>query len=162
GWRGIDCVVVEQGDGVLDHPKVGFLAVRTMEFCRRWGIVDRVRTCGFPDDYKLDVVYCTSMTGWEIEREPYPSQGELKAPPESPEKKQRCPQLWFDPVLAKAAQEYESVSLNYHWRLDGFTQSETGVVAHVTDLARGEPVTIMAPYMIACDGGTSAIREALG
>ena len=23
-----------------------------MEFCRRWGVVDRVRRCGFPEDYE--------------------------------------------------------------------------------------------------------------
>jgi 2-polyprenyl-6-methoxyphenol hydroxylase-like FAD-dependent oxidoreductase len=162
GWRGIDCVLLEQGDGALDHPKVGFIAVRTMEFCRRWGIVDRVRACGFPDDFKLDVVYCTSMTGHLLEREPYPSQGELEPPRESPEKKQRCPQLWFDPILAKAAGELDSVRLRYQCRLESFEQGADHVTAQALDLKTGAPLTIRAQYLVGCDGMTGAIRGRLG
>ena len=162
GWRGIDCVLLEQGDGVLDHPKVGFIAVRTMEFCRRWGIVERIRACGFPDDFKLDVVYCTSMTGHLLEREPYPSQGELAPPPESPEKKQRCPQLWFDPILARVAGELDSVKLRYQCRLDSFEQGAGHVTAQAVDLGTGAPLTIRAQYLVGCDGMTSAIRRQLG
>ncbi len=162
GWRGIDCMVLEQGDGVLDHPKVGFIAVRTMEFCRRWGIVDRVRACGFPDDFKLDVVYCTSMTGHLLEREPYPSQAELEPPTESPEKKQRCPQLWFDPILAKAAGEFDSVELRYHCRLEGFEQDADGVTAQAKDLKTGDALEIRARYLVGCDGMTGSIRRELG
>lgn len=56
GWRGQDVVVVEEGSGRIDHPRTGVISVRTMEFCRRWGIADEVRNCGFPDDYALDNV----------------------------------------------------------------------------------------------------------
>ncbi len=35
GWRGIDCVLVEQGDGEVDHPKTNGVNTRTMEYCRR-------------------------------------------------------------------------------------------------------------------------------
>ena len=38
GWRGHACVLIEQGDGVVRQAKMDGVGVRTMEFCRRWGI----------------------------------------------------------------------------------------------------------------------------
>ena len=35
--------------------------IRTMEFCRRWGIAEAVRNCPFPADHSLDVVFVTSL-----------------------------------------------------------------------------------------------------
>lgn len=40
GWRGASCELVEQSDGVITTPKMKEVNVRTMEFCRRWGIAD--------------------------------------------------------------------------------------------------------------------------
>ena len=36
GWRGIECVLVEQTDGRINTPKMNEVNLRTMEFCRRW------------------------------------------------------------------------------------------------------------------------------
>ncbi len=33
GWRGIDCLLVEQGDGTIYHPRANTVNSRTMEFC---------------------------------------------------------------------------------------------------------------------------------
>ena len=81
------------------HPRTGLVSTRTMEFCRRWGIAAEVRACGFPEDFPLNIVFCTSLNGHTLERADYPSMRELPTPPQSPEKKQRCPQSWFDPIL---------------------------------------------------------------
>ena len=40
GWRGVPCVLIEKTDGAVVQPKMDLVGVRTMEFCRRWGIVD--------------------------------------------------------------------------------------------------------------------------
>jgi 2-polyprenyl-6-methoxyphenol hydroxylase-like FAD-dependent oxidoreductase len=63
GWRGIECVLVEQTDGRISTPKMQEVNVRTMEFCRRWGVADRVMNCAFPDDHPMDVVFVTSLGG---------------------------------------------------------------------------------------------------
>src|SRR6266511_1442109 len=42
GWRGVSCTLIEQGDGVIGTPKMNEVNIRTMEFCRRWGIADAV------------------------------------------------------------------------------------------------------------------------
>lgn len=48
GWRGIACSLIEQGDGTIITPKMNEVNVRSMEFCRRWGIADDVHRCPFP------------------------------------------------------------------------------------------------------------------
>ena len=48
---------------------------RSMEFCRRWGIAGQVHDCPFPDDWPLDVVFVTSLAGYEL--------GRLRRPPRS-------------------------------------------------------------------------------
>src|SRR5712672_1500499 len=73
GWRGIACTLVEQTDGTISTPKMNEVNVRTMEFCRRWGIAEAVHACPFPPDYPLDVAFVTSLAGYELGRLPRPS-----------------------------------------------------------------------------------------
>ena len=47
--------------------------IRTLEFCRRWGIAEQVRNWGFPRDFPFDNVFVTSLVGHEIGRIPMPS-----------------------------------------------------------------------------------------
>ncbi len=160
--RGIDCILVERTDGVVRLSKMGLVSVRTMEFCRRWGIADRVRACGFPPDYPINQVFCTSLGGHLIKMLPYPSMRNEPIPPESPERRQRCPQLWFDPLLAKAVREHEPrVTLRYECELEGLKEDAQGVSAIARDLRDGHPIEIRARYAIACDGAGSGIRRAM-
>jgi len=163
GWRGQDVVVVEEGSGRIDHPRTGVISVRTMEFCRRWGIADEVRNCGFPDDYALDNVFCTSLTGYELARAPFPAMRDAVAPPQSPEGRQRCPQMWFDPILSRAASRLPSVRLLYRTRLHDIRHASGGeIIADCRDVRTGESFSVRARYAVACDGAVSTIREQLG
>jgi 2-polyprenyl-6-methoxyphenol hydroxylase-like FAD-dependent oxidoreductase len=38
-WRGVRSLLIERTDGAIVQPKMDLVGVRTMEFCRRWGIV---------------------------------------------------------------------------------------------------------------------------
>ena len=68
GWRGVECTVVEQGDGSIAHPRATAENARTMELFRRWGIAERVKEAGTPPDFPHTVLYLTSLTGYEIAR----------------------------------------------------------------------------------------------
>ncbi len=163
GQRGQDVVVLESGDGTVDHPRAGGLSIRTMEFCRRWGLIDEVRGCGFPQDYPLDIVFSTGFDGYELVREAYPSLGEMPTPDESPERRQRCPQMWFDPIMARAVQRQPSVSLRYHTRVEEIVENTAdGVVARCKDLRADESFLIRARFAVACDGAASQVRTSLG
>jgi 2-polyprenyl-6-methoxyphenol hydroxylase-like FAD-dependent oxidoreductase len=162
GWRGVTATLVEQGDGSIHHPKMGIMNVRTMEFCRRWGIVEKVHNGGFPPDYQLSMTFCTSLFGNLLAREEFQCMRDTLPPDESPERRQRGSQLWFDPLLASCVRTYPTIDLKYGLRLDRFEQDATSVKATCIRTATGEPVDIEADYLVACDGAGSQVRKALG
>src|SRR5205085_11856610 len=100
--RRIDFTVIEKTDGTITQPRMDLVGVRTMEFCRFWGIADRVRQSPYPRDYRQDYIWVSSVTGFEFGREPFPTLNDEPCPPQSPEKRERCPQDMFDPILAAA------------------------------------------------------------
>jgi len=162
GWRGISCLIVDQGTGDIAHPRTGLVSSRTMEFCRRWGLAPAVRACGFPADFPLNIVFCTSLAGHTLGRADYPSMRDLPTPPETPEKKQRCPQSWFDPILRGAVERQPTATLRHGIRLDSFRQDAKGVAGELTELTGGARHTVRASYMVGCDGASSQVRESLG
>lgn len=162
GNRGIDCVVVDRGDGTIEHPRTGLVAIRTMEAFRQWGIAANVRACGFPEDYDLSMVFCTSLNGLVLDREAYPSMRDAPNPPETPEKKQRCPQLWLQPIMARAAMAHPNVTMLYSHEYIDYSENGEGITATVRNLENGETRVIATPYLLACDGATSLAREQAG
>ncbi len=162
GWRGRRCVVVEQSDGSIYQPRMDFVGVRTMEFCRRWGLVDAVEHSPYPRDYPQDNMYLTSLDGYELGRERFPSMQDEVLPPQSPQHRERCPQNMFDPILRQYCESLPSVTLRYRTRLLGFTQDAAGVTAELEDAETGKRETLRALYLAAADGAASKVREALG
>lgn len=165
GWRGVRCVVVEQTDGVIQQPKMDGVNVRTMEFCRRWGIVDEMKASGFPGDYPQDMVYLTSIAGYELGRESFatPSGGpEERRSGHSPEARVRCPQTSFDPILQKLARSFDTVTLLHEHRFLGVEEEQDQVRARIVDLKTGRESEIVARYLVACDGGGSYLRKRIG
>ncbi len=162
GWRGVPCILVEQGDGTIVDAKMFMTSIRTVEFCRRWGIADQVRDWGFPRDFPFDNIFVTALNGHEIGRIPMPSIAETKPLDGSPEQFAHCPQFVFDPILARAAGAFPSVTLRYRHRLTAFREDGDAVVADVHDDDTGERSQVRARFMVACDGFSSSVRKALG
>jgi 2-polyprenyl-6-methoxyphenol hydroxylase-like FAD-dependent oxidoreductase len=162
GWRGISCLLIEQSDGSIYQPRMDLVGVRTMEFCRRWGLVPAVEASPYPRDYAQDNVYVTSLTGHELGRERFPGIGQAPPPPQSPQRRERCPQNMFDPILRAFAASQPSVNLRYRTRLLSFTQSADRVTAVVENAATGAREEIAARYIVGCDGARSTVRETLG
>ena len=161
GWRGVGCELIEQGDGAIVTPKMNEVNVRTMEFCRRWGIAEKVLNCPFPADYPFDVAFVTSLGGHEIGRMRRPARARQKPERHSPMRLQACSQMWFDPILRSFAQSAPSVRLRHRTRLEAFEDTGTGVMADIVDLESGRRERIAADYLVGCDGATSMIRSAL-
>lgn len=162
GWRGIKNTLIDQGDGTLEHPRTGLVAVRTMEMFRRWGFAENIRHCGFPDDYELSMVFCTSLNGFMLDKEFYPSMQDTPTPKETPEKKQRCPQLWMQPMLTEKAQSQPNSSVVFRRRLESFEQSGDGVTSKVMDLDTKQELIFKSQFLIGADGATSNVRKQLG
>jgi 2-polyprenyl-6-methoxyphenol hydroxylase-like FAD-dependent oxidoreductase len=162
GWRGHTCLLVDEGEGVVGQPKMDLVGLRTMEFCRRWGIVADVEATPYDRDYPQDNVYLTALNGYELGRQPMPSMRDNPYPPESPQRRERCPQNMFDPVLQKFAGSQAGVDLRYRQRFLSFRQDGSGVTARLQDVVTGREYSLRSRYLVGCDGGRSAVREQLG
>ena len=78
------------------------LGIRTMEFCRRWGIVDWVESAGYNRDHPQDYAWVSALSGGhEFGRERFPPPKDEPTPPQSPQHRERQPQNFFDPVMAR-------------------------------------------------------------
>jgi 2-polyprenyl-6-methoxyphenol hydroxylase-like FAD-dependent oxidoreductase len=162
GWRGTPCLLIEQSDGTIYHPRANTVNSRTMEFCRRWGIAKEVKESGAPPDFPPTIVYATSLDGYELCRIERPTHGGHRPLPTTPERSQRCNQIWFDPILRRLAGSFSSVRLRYDCRFDSFERQGDGVVATVRDMKSDCSERIAARYVIDCSGGHSGIGKTLG
>ncbi|ELY20253.1 FAD-dependent oxidoreductase [Vreelandella titanicae] len=162
GWRGIPCMLVEQSDGLVSQPKMDMVGIRTMEFCRRWGIIDWVHNAGYNRAYPQDCAWVSQLSGgYEFGREPFPSvQDELK-PPQSPEKRERCPQNFFDPVLTRFAKS-TGVDIRYRTEYVSHEEHDNGVTVRLKNLQTDEEELVEAQYLVGSDGGASQVKQNLG
>lgn len=162
GQRGVDCLLIERRDGAINVPKQSMVSARNMEFCRRWGIAQTVRTAVWPESHSRDFVYLENMRGKELLRFKVPSFAQRDKRDFTPETACPCPQIYFDPILSRHARTFPSVQLAYNTRLDGFSQNRDGVTVQVTDMAGGTAGTLRADYLVGCDGPAGLVRETLG
>jgi 2-polyprenyl-6-methoxyphenol hydroxylase-like FAD-dependent oxidoreductase len=160
-WRGIPCTLIERTDGAISQPKMDLIGPRTMEFCRRWGIEDQVRDCPYNPDQPQDNVWLESLTGHEFGREVFAAPRDAKGPPQSPVRRERCPQDMFDPILRKWVEGLPCATLRYNTELVGFAATADGVTAQIRN-PDGNIETIAAQYLVGADGGASTVRQALG
>ena len=162
-WRGMPSMLIERSDGAVRQPKMDMVLVRTMEICRRWGIVPEIEGSGYNRAHVQDNVWVTALAGgYELGREAFPNCIDEQCPPQSPQQRERAPQNFFDPALARWVRGFEQVDLRYQTEILDFTQDDTGVTATIRDINSGETQEVRAKYLIGCDGAGSFVREKLG
>ena len=168
GKRGIPVLVVEQKDAPAHLPKMERSNGRTMEIFRRLGIADRVREVGLPADVPMDVYITTRLVDEPILHLPYPSPTEAREIGRATndgslplESQQLVSQYSLEPLLKEVAETEPLVTVRYSCRLESFEQGGDAVTARLVH-ATGVPETVEAEYLVGCDGGTSAVRKALG
>ena len=61
------------------HPKGSTQNSRTMEHYRRLGIAEKIRSVGLPRNLRTDVVYFTTLAGYELARIAMPTEDEKLA-----------------------------------------------------------------------------------
>ena len=123
---------------------MSLVSAGSMEYCRRWGIAQKVRTAVWSEHHALDFVYMETLAGRELARIKVPSYAAGR-PAWTPEGMCQCPQIYFDPILAARVGELERVTRLYDTALEVFRQDADGVVAELAGI----------------DGRRSTIRAAL-
>ncbi|GAA5161204.1 FAD-dependent oxidoreductase [Pseudonocardia eucalypti] len=160
--RDVDFLLLEAGDGHIDHPKVGTVGPRSMEFFRGWGLANRIRKAGWPDDHPLDIAWVTAVGGHEIYRIEFGTTGMRLPPDHTPEPEQVCPQHWLMPLLTESLGTHPDGPVRLRWRVDEIDQHDDGVTVTATVGDTGEVATVTAAYVVACDGANSPIRKRCG
>jgi len=163
-WRGQRSLVVERDAATSTKllAKANAVHERTMELCRRWGISDQVVAAGLSQqDMPGDTVYATSLYGHFIGRSVIPSTRERPTPDSTPEKRRRCPQYEFDPLLARAVTDRGLTEIRYDTIVEDLEQDADGVTVTVRDAVTRARSTIRAGYVVGCDGAGSTLRQRL-
>jgi 2-polyprenyl-6-methoxyphenol hydroxylase-like FAD-dependent oxidoreductase len=162
GWRGVPSLLVESRGGTVYQPKMDMVGIRTMEFCRRWGITADVEAAGYNRAYIQDCAWVTTLNGYEFGREEFPAPQDEKNPQQSPQHRERCPQNFFDPVLARFAASTGKSEIRYNTELVSFVESGDHVTATLRSREDGRTYDVEADFLVGADGGQSTVREQLG
>ncbi len=162
GLRGIPCVLIDKRDGSVPLPKMSGVTPRGMEICRRWGIADRVRSAGIPENHPGDIVYFTSLCGPELARWEIPAAGVRNRRGYTPEPPCKCSQLYFDPILAAFARSLPALDVRYDTTLKSFTADGDGVTARLQSMGSCAEQELRCAYLIGCDGPNGVVRPSLG
>jgi 2-polyprenyl-6-methoxyphenol hydroxylase-like FAD-dependent oxidoreductase len=168
--RGIDVVVAEiRGAGEPPNVKCNHVSARSMEVFRRLGIVREVREGGLPADFPNDCAYRTAVVGRELTRIPIPCRAErytATGGPDTdwptPEPPHRINQIYLEPILFACAEAHPGIRILNRVQVEHFDQGEDRVIARARDLEANQDITIVADYLIGCDGGRSAVRRLIG
>ncbi|CAK1367937.1 putative polyketide hydroxylase [Cercospora beticola] len=164
GKRGIHTTVFERKPRTSSQieAKASVINERTMEYLRRLGCAREVANSGYPKDLPGDTVFCTALHDKYIGRLEMDSAEKRELPEQSSEMLQRCPQCWFDPILARAVVKQKMTEMRYGFEVSGCEQDANGVTLLIKNAETGLLDSVRARYVVACDGPGSAIRKSLG
>ena len=166
--RGVRVTVIERSLEPRQLPKMERCNARSMEIFRRLGLADRIRAASRFIDVPMDVFVCTRLTDPPLLHLRYPSVTAAKARAahchdgsQPLEPAQLISQYTLEPLLERALAELPVARLVRGLEFQSLTQDETGVSVTATDRS-GASRQLRARYLVGCDGGTSAVRKALG
>ncbi|WP_225731411.1 MULTISPECIES: FAD-dependent monooxygenase [unclassified Nocardia] len=155
--HGVGCLLVERRDRLSRHPRMSDIGPRAMELLRALGIQDRIHP--LDEARESTILRVETLAGREIDR--YSMGGPEEFGGLTPEKQVWCDQDQLEPILRQRAVEL-GAGIRFGTELTSFEQDEREVRAELRDTVTGRRVTVVADYLIACDGSGSPVREALG
>jgi 3-(3-hydroxy-phenyl)propionate hydroxylase len=152
-FYGIPFVVFEDDDRLSVDTKAGTTLSRTLEVFRRYGVADEILAVALRVDEIGEIDRATGRSHTPVEMHVlgqetrYPFVINL-------------PQQDMEPVLARTVEASGLGNIRFGHHFAGLEQFADRVRLQLAT-AQGEE-TFEASYLLACDGGRSAVREALG
>ena len=168
GRAGIKTILLERNPEPQFLPKMERCNARSMEMFRRIGLSKKIRDAGLRADCPMDVFIVEDLTKPALLEEKHPSiqtfQEKIRecrdlSMPLEPY--QLISQYTLEPLLKAEAEALQSVEVLFGHELIEFSQSDYGVSVRFED-SDGQSKTLMAAYLVGCDGGSSPIRKQLG
>ncbi|KUO21664.1 FAD-dependent oxidoreductase [Streptomyces dysideae] len=148
--RGVDALVVERADGLFPGSRGKGIQPRTMEVFDDLGVLDAIQAAG--GSYPVGMVWQDGKRAGEHQMFD-PAEVTEDSPHTGP---WMVPQ-WRTQEILFARLEELGGTVTFGREVVGLTQDEDGVTVH---FAAGDE--IRARYVVAADGGRSAVRRALG
>ncbi len=135
GWRGVQCIAVEQEGGLNPHPRANAVANRTMEYYRRWGIDEAISNAGIPPEHPANYYWVSSLHGRKIHGislPPFKKIREIQNPGGyakeehmwSPYLKTITGQNELETIILHFVQQLECVDFRFNSRLMTFHQDQ--------------------------------------
>lgn len=169
GRRGISVILFDEKSSTAFNPQANATQARTMEHYRRLGFSGEIRALGLPADFPTDIAYFTRYSRHELGRFRLPSAREAQRKVSSlsgswsaAELPHRVSQKYVEQVLRKHAEALPGVSVNYGWRVTGFTDSRDSVSVTAQEVPGGLSRSVRARYFVGGDGARSFVRRQLG
>lgn len=166
-WQGVPTVLVERHAGSSPHPRAMGFTTRTMELYRAVGLGDEIPQvpAGFGRPRRVRVESLAATTTPEMLDWTPGTSGQKAARPSEMREFSICtgaaiPQDRIEPIIRTRAIEL-GADVRLSTTLVSFEQDANGVTAILRRRDGGE-YALRADYMIAADGHSSPIREALG
>jgi len=173
GWRGVECLVLEQRDGLNPHPRANAVANRTMEYYRRWGIDGAITNAGIPPSLPAEYLWVTTLHGREIHRVSLPPFDELLLTRQtggyaeaehnwSPYLKTITGQDEVEQVILSYVVDQPEVDMRFEYQLVDFVDDGDLVTCRIEHVPSGSVETVTTSFLVGCDGGRSTVRKQLG
>lgn len=150
---GVPFIVLEEDDRLSLDTKAGTVLTRTLEVLDRYGVLDDVLRASLRVDEIGEIDRETNTSTLSVRT------GDLTEDTRFPFVI-NIPQHHLEPVLKRALEEKAPGALRMSNRVTKFVQHPDHLEVQV-DTPDGEQV-LSGRYLLACDGGRSQIREALG
>ncbi|WP_376087251.1 FAD-dependent monooxygenase [Roseomonas sp. CCTCC AB2023176] len=171
--RGVASLLVEERTGPTEHPKATLLGARSMEIFRRRGLDEAVYEACIRQADGYYIVFCDRLAGHEIHRFESPPSERIRARDPatvarfrelawSPYGKTQIGQAALEPVLLDHARRLPPLEMRHGTRFVSHEDRGDHVRAVIEDAATGARSAVEADFLVACDGGGSGIRRALG
>lgn len=168
GQRGLRCTLIEKKAAPEFLPKMERCNARTMEIFRRMGLAEKIRAAGLDKNVPMDVYVALAMNEPPLLRLTYSSvaeaQAEIAARNDAAlplEPYQLISQYTIEPLLKSEAERLPTVTVRYGCEFLSLSQDAEQATATVRG-ADGEVTSIVAEYIVGCDGGASTVRKQLG
>jgi 2-polyprenyl-6-methoxyphenol hydroxylase-like FAD-dependent oxidoreductase len=168
--QGVPSIIIEPRSEIdLTRPRAKTTNARTMTHLRRLGLAEQLRAAApLPVGYSQDVIFCSSLGGYEVTRFSNAFQLSTERFDTQPECGQQIPQPVLESVLRDAVQASDLAVLQTGLsvlKVDAdFDVDPSGRSLHRVHVANeaGHSRTVLANYVIGADGGASAVRKSLG
>lgn len=150
---GIEVVVFEEDDRLSLDTKAGTVLTRTVEVLDRYGAVEDVLAAALRIDEIGDIDRASGTARASVHT------GELAGDTRFPFVL-NIPQHHLEPVLRDALEKLAPGTVHMGHRVTSFVQTADHIDVRVE--SAGGAKTVRGSYLLACDGGRSQVREALG